>query len=196
MTRFLSALFFVGLGMIFGFTLAGGRLGTMIQLPILLIIGSFVAGSMVLSFGVLQPFRTLVDAFRGERSGRISDFQTHVLVCECASRATMFGAAIAFLLGFIRTGQDISGDVSALGAYIAASTTAPIVGVILSLIIFKNLKHRFLLLQTATRAEPITVVGFLKGCLLVVIGFALAATLIGLYMARIAEFLDKILRPH
>ena len=179
-----------------GYMISGGKPADLFLSSPIILIGSFVVGSIVLSFGYLQPFRVVIDAFRGTRNGEFANCGTNVLVCECASRASLFGAGITFLLGFINAVSSFGGDMSGVGWHIGEATVAPIFGVFLSTFVCKGLKHRFLSLPSDPygASEPVTAKDVIIHFFYLIVGFSIAVALTGLYMHKITTYLESVLQ--
>ena len=124
---------------------------------------------------------------------------TNVLICECASRSSVFGGAVAFLLGVVGICNALWADVPTVGARIAEALVAPVAGLFFSRLIFRPLKARFLNLQMESiekiqRLNRWTALEIIKGFCYGVIVAVILSLLTASYMVQISEYLTTIFR--
>lgn len=186
-------------GIVFGYTMGHGRLATLYVPPGLLIIFSVIVGSVVVSFGFAQPARLIVDAFRGTVGADQRFLQTNVLICECASRASLFGGTLAFLLGLLVACDALGQQRSAIGAPLVTALVAPATGLFFSSLMFRTLKARFLNLQRESvekvqRLKPWTTLEIIRGFCYGVIVAAILSFLTASYLIQIGDYLRTIFR--
>jgi len=185
-------------GILIGYTMGYGLLRYLFTPPWFVIIGSFVVGSVVISFGFLQPARMFADAFRGVATLHPRHLQTNTLICECASRAAVFGGAVAFLLGALITCDSLGAGDLIIGANASNALVAPVAGLILSRLLFRPLKARFLEMQSGSSAslemrsllDAKTMGKLLLGAILLVILIFVTAS----FLDQIGHYMNTIMR--
>ena len=182
--------------LVFGFMGQGGEIALVANGAVFLSIILFVFGSWVMAFGVIKPMQMVADAFRSPEEGLEGRLVSHVLVCECASRAALFGAAIAGLMGVLVVVEALGGDVSVVSYRLSAAMVAPVYGGILSAWIFAPLKHRFLSMERREFPQRPTRTwkGLSKDFLLVTAGIGVTVSLVVAYLFKFIPLLVEVLR--
>lgn len=157
---------------------------------------SFIIGSLVLSFGVVKPMQMVSDVCREPSAGFEGRLASHVLICECASRAALFGAAISGSLGLISALQHLGGDFTVVSYRVGNALVGPVYGAIISASVFSPLKHRFLAIKrrSVRQAVPRSGRSLSMDFLLVITGFAVTVYLIIAYLFKFIPFLVDTLR--
>lgn len=182
--------------LVFGFMGQGGKTAAIANGAVLLSLTLFVMGSLVLAFGVVRPMQMVADAFRSPGEGIEGRLLSHVLVCECASRASLFGACITGLMGTLVAVDSMGGDVFVVGYRLAVAMLGPVYGAILSAWFFTPLKHRFLLMDNAPIAHlpPRAARSLGKDFFVVMTGIIVTVYLIVAYLIKFIPFLMETLR--
>lgn len=168
----------------------------MFHLSGMLIVFSFVSGSLVLSFGAIKPIQMLGDALAEPGDGFAGNPCTNALMCECACRSALFGGTVAGLVGLVATVASIGGDVSAVGEHIGRAISAPIFGAALFSLVFRPLKLKFLGLQTQNvlRLDPVPAKKVISDFILMATGVVISIVLLVAYLIKTSAVLEKVLK--
>lgn len=182
--------------LVFGFTSGGGKLSSLVYGEVLAAIVSFIMGSLVLAFGLVKPMQMVSDVFREPEEGYAGRLASHVLICECAARAALFGAAISGLMAVVSVVTGLGGDVSGVGYRLGSAAVAAIYGAVISALVFGPLKRRFLVLEKmgCPKLEPPAAKAVVKDFLLVTVGFGVTVYLVIAYLFKFIPFLVETLR--
>ncbi|MBI2946072.1 MAG: hypothetical protein HYY23_00360 [Verrucomicrobia bacterium] len=181
---------------VFGYTLGGGDLSRLVYGPAILAIFSFIAGSLVLGFGVVKPMQMISDAFRAPSDGYAGNLVTNALICECASRAALFGAAVSGLAGFVNAYLKLGGDISLIAPTLMGGAVAPVLGALISAFVFRPLKQRFLTLQKQRilRRDPMPAKAVITDFLLVTAAVVISIVVLVAYLLKTVTYLERVLR--
>ena len=154
MVRFILGTGIPIIGTLLAFTMGGGHVGALLHMAELVMILSFVLGGMIMAYGAAD----ISEMFRG--GAGLGPEQTpqrlrkNVIVCEGASKFSLFGGFVACFLGVVITMGSISGDVSLVGERFSAAMSGLVIGAAITGILFQPLKFKFLnLLNTAEEAQ-------------------------------------------
>ena len=144
MIRYFIGIFLMLLGLLFGYTHAGGKLGDLLHLSELIIIGSVILGAVTCSFGFGRFCGMIWDGIFRSHTIDSARRAANIKICEGASVFSICGGLAAILLGLIITlgswGHPPDSDAEKLGA----CATGILWGLFFFVVLFQPLKYRFL----------------------------------------------------
>ncbi|MBI2946073.1 MAG: hypothetical protein HYY23_00365 [Verrucomicrobia bacterium] len=141
--------FFVGLaiplvGTVLGVTMAGGRVTSFLHLSEMITVLGFIVGGTIMAFGISETHKMLWSALDLSKDRSPERLRRNILVCEGASKFSLYGGFIACFLGVVITMGNLAGDVSRAGEQLGAAMTGLILGAGITGVVFQPLKFRFL----------------------------------------------------
>ena len=142
----IRCIFGIGLpvaGIILGFTLSGGRVGSLFHAAELIIVLGFVLGGLITAYG-FSDIRKMISSALTSGEPSVDRLRVNIMICEGGSKFSLYGGFVACVLGVIVTLAHMGGDVNVTGAHYSAAATGLILGAATAGIIFQPLKFRFL----------------------------------------------------
>lgn len=144
MLRFLFGLAIPVVGTVMGLTKAGGQVGNLLHISELMVIFGFIVGGVIMAFGPLDACNMFLCALNFSEDQTPERLRRNILICEGASKFSLYGGFTACFLGLVITLGTIAGDVSLVCEKIGAALTGLIVGAGIAGVLFQPLKFRFL----------------------------------------------------
>jgi len=131
-------------GTVLGFSMGHGRLSSLWHPPGMLVVLSFIVGGLSMSHGVSDASAMIRGALNLGSNLTQARLETNLRICEAGTRFAFCGGIVASIMGVIITMSSLGGDVSQVGAFMAASFCGLLWAVAIVGMVFQPLKFKFL----------------------------------------------------